>query len=34
MIVSTTDIAPDIPGMQNAWVQGAGCGLANVHFSN
>ena len=34
MIVSTTDIAPDVPGMQNAWVQGVGCGSADVQFSH
>jgi hypothetical protein len=34
MIVSATDIAPDIPGLQNLWVQGVGCGTATVHFSN
>ena len=34
MIVSATDIAPDIPGLQNLWVQGVGCGTAIVHFSN
>jgi hypothetical protein len=33
MIVSTNDIAPDVPGIQNAWVQGVGCGSAIVHFS-
>jgi hypothetical protein len=33
MIVSETDIAPDIPGVQNVWVQGVGCGTAIVHFS-
>jgi len=33
MIVSATDIAPDITGLQNLWVQGVGCGDANVHFS-
>jgi hypothetical protein len=32
MIVSTTDIAGDIDGMQNVWVQGVGCGTATVHF--
>jgi hypothetical protein len=32
MIVSATDIAPDIPGLQNLWVQGVGCGTAIVHF--
>ena len=34
MIVSTEDIAPDIPGFQNLWIQGVGCGTAIVHFSN
>jgi hypothetical protein len=34
MIVSDTDIAPDIPGLQNLWVQGVGCGTAIVNFSN
>jgi hypothetical protein len=36
MIVSKTDIAPgsDVPGLQNLWVQGVGCGTAIVHFSN
>ena len=34
MIVSDTDIAPDIPGVQNVWVQGVGCGGAIVNFSN
>jgi len=33
MIVSADDIAPDIPGTQTLWVQGVGCGSANVHFS-
>ena len=33
MIVSATDIAPEITGLQNLWVQGVGCGDANVHFS-
>ena len=33
MIVSETDIAPDIPGLQNLWVQGVGCGTAIVNFS-
>lgn len=32
MIVSTTDIAPDIPGVQNVWVQSVGCATAVVHF--
>jgi hypothetical protein len=33
MIVSDTDLAPDIPGTQTLWVQGVGCGLANGHFN-
>lgn len=33
MIVSETDIAPDIPGEQTMWVQGVGCGSIIVHFS-
>ncbi|HEY1307637.1 MAG TPA: hypothetical protein VGF24_28985 [Vicinamibacterales bacterium] len=32
IIVSDTDIAPEIPGIQNLWVQGVGCGEATVHF--
>ncbi len=32
MIVSETDIAPDILGVQNFWVQGVGCGTAIVNF--
>ncbi len=32
MIVSTRDIAGDIQGVQNVWVQGVGCGSATVHF--
>ena len=34
MIISDTDIAPDIPGIQNLWVQGVGCGDAIVNFSH
>jgi len=34
MIVSETDLAPDIPGVQNVWVQGVGCGTAIVHFAH
>ena len=34
MIVSPEDIAPDIEGIQNVWVQGVGCGSAIVHFSS
>jgi hypothetical protein len=32
MIVSTRDIAADIQGFQNVWVQSVGCGTATVHF--
>jgi len=33
MIVSDSDLAPEIPGIQTLWVQGVGCGTAIVHFS-
>jgi len=33
MIVSDGDLAPDIPGTQNLWVQGVGCGTASVNFN-
>jgi len=33
MIVSDTDLAPDIAGNQTLWVQGVGCGDAVVHFN-
>jgi hypothetical protein len=33
MIVSAADIAPDIPGVQNLWVQGVGCGTAITNFN-
>jgi hypothetical protein len=33
VIVSQDDIAPDIPGVQNVWIQGVGCASATVHFS-
>jgi hypothetical protein len=33
MIVSANDIAPDVTGVQNVWVQGVGCAAAVVHFS-
>jgi hypothetical protein len=32
MIVSADDIALDIPGIQNVWVQGVGCATAPVSF--
>lgn len=34
MIVSADDIAPDLSGVQNVWVQGVGCATAVVHFSS
>lgn len=34
MIVSANDIAPNLPGVQNAWVQGVGCETAAVNFSS
>ena len=33
MIVSDSDLAPEIPGIQTLWVQGVGCGVANAHFN-
>ena len=32
VIVSRHDIAPDIPGVQNTWIQNVGCGTALVAF--
>lgn len=34
MIVSETDLAPDIPGDQHLWIQGVGCGAAAVFFGS
>jgi len=34
MIVSENDIAADIPGVQNVWVQGVGCGSAVGSFNS
>jgi hypothetical protein len=34
MIVSETDLAPDIPGDQTLWIQGVGCATAVVQFRN
>jgi hypothetical protein len=34
MIVAGNDIAPDIDGFQNVWVQGVGCATATVHLSS
>ena len=33
MIVSAGDIAPDITGTQNVWIQGVGCASAITNFS-
>jgi hypothetical protein len=34
MIVSSQDLAPDIAGVQNVWIQGVGCGSAVVNFNH
>ena len=34
MIVTTQDLDHDIPGVQNVWVQGVGCGTALTNFSS
>jgi hypothetical protein len=34
MIVASFDIAPDVDGIQNVWVQGVGCASAVTHFSS
>jgi hypothetical protein len=34
MIVSADDIAPDIAGIQNVWIQGVGCTSAIANFSS
>ena len=34
MIVSADDIAPDILGIQNVWIQGVGCASAVANFSS
>jgi hypothetical protein len=34
IIVAGKDIAPDIDGFQNVWVQGVGCATATVHLSS
>lgn len=33
MIVADRDLADNIPGVQNLWVQGVGCGTAIVNFN-
>jgi hypothetical protein len=34
VIVSDHDLAPDIAGVQNVWIQQVGCATANVNFSS
>jgi hypothetical protein len=34
MIVSADDIAPDVTGIQNVWIQGVGCASAIANFSS
>jgi hypothetical protein len=34
VIVADHDLAPDIDGIQNVWIQQVGCGTANVNFSS
>jgi hypothetical protein len=34
MIVSADDLAPDIAGIQNVWIQGVGCASAIANFSS
>src|SRR6266511_4152611 len=34
MIVSADDIAPDVAGTQNVWIQGVGCASAITNFSS
>src|SRR6266704_641652 len=34
MIVSADDIAPDVVGIQNVWIQGVGCASAIANFSS
>jgi len=33
MIVSETDLAPEIPGIQTVWIQGVGCGTGIANFN-
>ena len=33
MFVSAVDEAPDLPGVQNVWIQGVGCGEAIANFN-
>ena len=33
LIVSETDLAPEIPGIQTVWIQGVGCGTGIANFN-
>jgi len=33
MFVADSDLAPDLPGVQNVWIAGVGCGTAIVNFN-
>jgi hypothetical protein len=33
MFVADRDLDADVPGIQNVWIAGVGCGNANVHFN-
>jgi hypothetical protein len=34
MFVSDSDLAGDVPGNQNIWIQGFGCGTGDIKFNN
>jgi hypothetical protein len=34
VILSDHDLAPDIDGIQNVWIEKVGCGTANINFSS
>jgi hypothetical protein len=34
MFVSDHDLADDVPGVQNVWIQGVGCGTGIINFNN
>jgi hypothetical protein len=34
LIISDSDLAPELDGVQNVWIQGVGCGSAIVHFGS
>jgi hypothetical protein len=33
VFVSQSDLAPDVPGVQNFWIQAIGCGIATAQFN-